>query len=324
MNSFDTALAAVARRRLIIVSGKGGVGRTTLAALLARGLASGSRRVLVGTTGQDDRLARMMGLTELSSRPVEVSRGLFVQRFEPSVCLREYGALVSGSERLSRMVFDNGLVRRLMRAIPGLDDFSVLGKVWHEAVRARSYDHIVFDGPASGHLMLSLSVPGAILRAVPAGPLRQEAALVDAALRDSNQCCAVLVTLPEAWPLQEAEDLRARLGAEIGLHVGAIVINRSRMPAPPGAKTLLNGAHPDPAVDRRLRAVRQVVDEAQSQQERLRPWRQRWAQMPDAGVVTSVPSHWSAIQGAADLDALMTAVQQFEEPAVQSVGEASS
>lgn len=216
---------ALARRRLLIVSGKGGVGRTTVAALLGLALARRGRRVLVATTGHDDRLAWMMGQDELPSTPLEVMPGLSIQRLDPQVCVREYGALVLKSERLSAAVFDNRAVRRLLRAIPGLDDFAVLGKVWHESCRARSFDTIIFDGPATGHLRLELGVPKTILDAVPGGPLVKEAQLVQTSLEDPEQVAAVLVGLPERWPLTEIGELGAALREEIGLTIASVVIN---------------------------------------------------------------------------------------------------
>jgi hypothetical protein len=219
-------LAGLERRRLLIVSGKGGVGRTTVAALLGSALASAGRKVLVATTGHDDRLAWMLGGDRLGDEPVEVAPGLHIQRLVPATCVEEYAVLVTHSQRLSHAVFGNKAVRRLLRAVPGLDDFAILGKVWHEAVRARSYDTIVFDGPASGHLRLVLGVPQAILETITEGPLTQEASAIRDSLQDPSVCAAVLVGLPEPWPLTELGELATALRREIGMGAGVLVVNK--------------------------------------------------------------------------------------------------
>jgi anion-transporting ArsA/GET3 family ATPase len=210
------------------VSGKGGVGRTTVALILGRALAARSRRVLVATTGHDDRLAWLCGQRALGSQATEVTGvpGLFVQRLNPSVCVREYAELVLHSRALAQTVFDNRVVKKLLSAVPGLDDFAVLGKVWHEAARERRYDCVVFDGPASGHLPLTLGVPKTIRETISSGPLVREAVEMDRCLRDASQTAAVLVSLAQQWPLTELAELALRLQETIGLHSAALVINK--------------------------------------------------------------------------------------------------
>ncbi len=215
----------LSRRRMIVVSGKGGVGRTTLAALLAVALADRGRRVLVATTGHDDRLAWMLGARTLTDTAQQVGPSLWTQRLVAQTCIREYGGLVLHSQKVSSAVFDNSVVRKLMRAIPGLDDFSVLGKAWHEAVRGNNYDCVVFDGPATGHLLYTLGVPQAILETVPKGPLTSEAQDMQAALEDPDVSQAVLVGLPEAWPLTELGELGAALRRDVHMKVAAMVVN---------------------------------------------------------------------------------------------------
>lgn len=221
-----SVLAGLEHRRLLIVSGKGGVGRTTVAALLGSALASSGRKVLVATTGHDDRLAWMLGGDQLGDEPVEVAPGLDIQRLVPATCVEEYAALVTHSQRLSHAVFGNKTVRRLLRAVPGLDDFAILGKVWHEAVRERHYDTIVFDGPASGHLRLVLGVPQAILETLSDGPLTAEATAMRESLQDPSVCASVLVGLPEPWPLTELGELATALRREIGMGEGTLVVNK--------------------------------------------------------------------------------------------------
>ncbi len=215
----------LSRRRLVVISGKGGVGRTTLAALLGLALAARGKRVLVATTGHDDRLAWMLGAEALSDAAQQVAPSLSIQRLVAQTCIREYGGMVIHSQMLSSAVFDNSIVRRLMRAIPGLDHFSLPGKAWHEAVRGGDYDCVIFDGPATGHLLYTLRVPQAILETVPSGPLTSEAKLMQAALEDPEIAQAVLVGLPESWPLTELGELGAALREQVHMHIAAIAVN---------------------------------------------------------------------------------------------------
>jgi len=212
-------------RRFVIVSGKGGVGRTTIAALAGCAIAARGRRVLVATTGHDDRLAWMLGASKLGEQPARVGEQLYIQRLAPQDCIREYGALVLKSSRLSSVVFDNRVVAPLLRAVPGLDEFAVLGKAWHEAFRAGNFDTVVFDGPATGHLLYTLGVPKAILETIAPGPLTREAEQMQAHLQDGTRTSALLVGLPELWPLTELGELGAALREQIGVRIGAVVVN---------------------------------------------------------------------------------------------------
>lgn len=233
----------LAGRRMVVVSGKGGVGRTTVAALLGLALSARGRRVLVATTGHDDRLGWMLGAPKLLDTVHEVRPGLHIQRLVPRVCLREYGAMIVGSERVAGAVFDNRVVRRLLQAIPGLDDFAVFGKAWHEAARGEHYDTVIFDGPATGHLLYTLGVPQAILDAVPSGPLTNEARLMAETIVDPERTEAVLVGLPERWPLTELSELGATLKEERGISTETIVVN-GMWPA-----DVPTFAPPEPALD---------------------------------------------------------------------------
>lgn len=215
----------LAKRRLVVVSGKGGVGRTTLAALMALAIAQRGRRVLVATTGHDDRLAWILGAKQLSDQPQVVAPKLWIQRLVPQTCLREYGGLVMRSQRASSAVFDNRLVRKLLRAIPGLDDFAVVGKAWHEAIRGGSYDCVIFDGPATGHLLFTLEVPRSILDTLPRGPLTREAQLIQSSFEDASSIEAVLVGLPESWPLTELAEFGVALRKRVRMNVAAIAVN---------------------------------------------------------------------------------------------------
>lgn len=300
----------LAQRRLIVVCGKGGVGRTTISALLGLAIAARGRRVLVATTGHDDRLGWMLGAPALSPEVYAVHDRLHIQRLVPRVCLREYGAMIVRSERISAAVFDNRIVRRLLQAIPGLDDFAVFGKAWHEAARAGIYDTVVFDGPATGHLLYTLGVPQAILRAVPAGPLTKEAQLIVDTMTDPARTEAVLVGLPEHWPLTELGELGAALRQQRGIAIETMVINGvwpRGVPAlaPPG-----EGLDPDGQVAPVLALADAIGGTGRNHREIVQRWCQSEAAV-DCGVrsVLMLPWRW---EGLCDLDALEHMLAELE------------
>jgi anion-transporting ArsA/GET3 family ATPase len=267
LGGFSRLVDDLATRRLLVVSGKGGVGRTTVSALLGLALAARGRNVVLATTALDDRLAWMLGAESLQDQPVAIVPGLpnlRVQRLVPATALREYGTLILRSERVARVVFDNRIVRRLLTAIPGMDDFTVLGKVWHEAFRARSCDVLIFDGPATGHLRLNLGTAAAVLETVPAGPIAAEARAIDAALRDPKDSAAVLVGLPEPWPLTELAELATDLQRDVGLHVGAIVIN-GLLPAVGALREDEDSASASPALQAAVAGLDDLVARAHAQ-----------------------------------------------------------
>ena len=221
----QAVLDRLADKQLVIVSGKGGVGRTTMATVIGLGLAARGRRTLIATTGHDDRLAWMLGQPTLTDIARPVGDNLSIQRLVPQTCLREYGTMVLRSARIATAVIDNKIVRRLLHAIPGMDDFAVVGKAWHEAARGDDFDVVVFDGPATGHLMYTLGLPQAILDTIAAGPLTKEAGLMQATLADPTKTEAVLVGLPERWPLTELAELGEALGNRIGIALRTIIVN---------------------------------------------------------------------------------------------------
>jgi anion-transporting ArsA/GET3 family ATPase len=298
-------------RTFVIVSGKGGVGRTTIAALCGLALAERGRRVLVATTGHDDRLAWMLGARELGESPQPVLPNLQIQRLAPASCVREYGALVLRSQRLSKAVFDNRVVSRLLRAIPGLDDFSLVGKAWHDAFRSGVFDTVVFDGPATGHLLYTLGVPRAILSSIAPGPLTREAELMQSHLQDPKRTAALLVGLPEHWPLTELAELGTALREQIGVHSAAIFVNQlwpADVPIEEPPQSASEG------VASLLRETARVAAIGRRQRDEIASWR-AGPGAPKATAAVMIP--WRA-GGVADIDALRSLLvsrAHSEEPA---------
>jgi anion-transporting ArsA/GET3 family ATPase len=217
-------------RRLVIVGGKGGVGRTTVTAALALSAVRRGKRVLVVQTNAKQGLARLLGVPSIGEDVVQVREGLHAVNTNPRAALREYGLMVLRFETVYRAVFENRMVRSLLRAVPGLDDYSLLGKTWYHTTeqlpdgRPR-WDLVLFDGPATGHLLTMLRIPKVILDAVPEGPLTRDALSARQLLTDRSRCAVVLVTLAEEMPAAEAIDFDRVARTDLGLPVPVLVVN---------------------------------------------------------------------------------------------------
>lgn len=295
----------LAQRRMVVISGKGGVGRTTLSALTGLALARRGRKVLVCTTGHDDRLAWMLGAARLDDRPQQVAPRLSIVRLVPQTAIREYGGLVMRSQRISDAVFDNGVVKRLLRAIPGLDHFAVVGKAWHEAVRGGQYDCVVFDGPATGHLLYTLGVPQAIMQTIPVGPLTKEAGLMQESFEDPERVQALLVGLPELWPLTELGELGAALRDKVRMNVAAIVVNGTWPSAIPELDDADLGAHSIAA------EVARIAEVARCQRGDVDSWAaSEAAGRCGVGGWMELPWRWEGIANLADTEALLATIDR--------------
>jgi len=216
--------------KFVIVSGKGGVGRTTVAATLARVAAGAGKRVLIAEATTTDRLARMFGRSEpLASKITTLAPGIDAVNVTPATSMQEYGVKILRSELVTRAVFENRAVRGLLSAIPGLDGYAILGKVWWhttETVDGRPrYDLVIFDGPASGHAGLMFRIPQAILNAMPMGPLARDARSMLELWHDPTRTALVIVTLAEDLPARETMELAAVARGPLALPLGPVVIN---------------------------------------------------------------------------------------------------
>ena len=216
--------------RFVIVSGKGGVGRTTVAATLARAAAASGKRVLLAAAAATDRLGRMFGQSQpLGPSITALAPGIEGVNITPASSLHEYGLKVLRSELITRAVFENRAVRGLLGAIPGLDAYALLGKAWWHTTETQEgrprYDLVVFDGPATGHAALMLRIPQAILNVMPKGPLAGDARAIIELLRDPARAALVIVTLAEDLPAREASELAAQARGPLAIPLGPLVVN---------------------------------------------------------------------------------------------------
>ncbi len=221
-------------RRFAIVSGKGGVGRSTMA--MALGLASaryGLRTCIVQLAARDW-VGRSFGSANPSYVPVRLDPALplYAANLTPADALREYGQMKLRFRALHNLVFENDIMRRLTRMIPGMNEMLMLGKAWHmeamdtAADGSRAWDLLIIDAPATGHGMSLLRLPQVILEAVPFGPMADDARAMRALLEDPQRTALHVVTLPQELPVSEALELCQQARTVLGTPTGYLFVNQ--------------------------------------------------------------------------------------------------
>jgi anion-transporting ArsA/GET3 family ATPase len=234
-----TAPPPLLSRRLIYVLGKGGVGRTTVAAAL--GLAAsrrGARTIVVEVSGRGE-LAQLFsgsgggqaGGHDARSGEVEVAPGLWALQIDTSRALDEYLHEHLPLRMLADLIGATRLIGYLAAATPGLRELLNAGKVWELAQperripHASPYDLVVVDAPASGHALALLTAPQAFARAAQGGPIARQGKKIDDTLHDAALCGLVGVARGEDAAVSELIGLIERLRQELGLTPELLVIN---------------------------------------------------------------------------------------------------
>ncbi len=201
-----------------MVAGKGGVGKTTVTAVLARSAARAGHRVLV---------------VELDGKPVlkELVGDLPVEVISAPAALEQY-LRDHGFGRIAKRLTSSGVIDVVGTAAPGIDDIVVLGKI-KQLERSGDWDVILVDGPAAGHAVTFLTSAVGLQRSVRGGPVRTQADDVCEMLRDARRCQVMLVTLPETTPVNELVETAYALEDKVGVHLGPIVVNAVDLPGAP-------------------------------------------------------------------------------------------
>ncbi len=228
----DDRLSGLFTRRLLVVSGKGGVGKTTVAAALAALAArSGCSVLLVSSDGRGD-AARLFGKEDAGYVEAEVAPDLRTLTATFEDLLADFVRTVAPFRFVGDRILASSTFRYFTRATPGLPDLLLLGKARELFRRKRStkaeprYDLLVLDAPATGHARSLLSLPRTLLRTTPAGPLRKVGTDVDRILADSATAALVVVAEPAEFAAREAEELSESAKRDAGLSTALVVVNR--------------------------------------------------------------------------------------------------
>ncbi len=304
------ALRSLLDYRVVIVSGKGGTGKTTVAASLAEAARRAGRRVLLAESAPTESVAVLF---EDPPRPLgyagrELRPGLHAMRIDPNAALAEYLGLQIGLPKLAERILRTETFRQLLEAVPGWRELIILGKVWQlehkrEASGRPLYDLVVVDAPSTGHGMTFLDVPRVVQQAVRAGPLMRHASWVEALVHDRDRTLLLPVTLAEELPVQETRELVERARNDIDIAIDRIVVNA--MPAPrarrfAGALEALSGDVVLEALPP-IEVVRELLDHAERREELAFRERARVSKLCELPVIDlpfsptafEVPDDWS-------------------------------
>lgn len=237
MASYASAalLAPLLQKRVLFFVGKGGVGKTTVAAAFSLAAAQQGKKTLLIEIGDNNRAARLLNLApqeQAESTLREVSSTLSLLSTNGSVALEEYLSLIIPVKRLVRMLVESRPYQYFVAAAPGLKELLTIGKIWYEerkrdaATQQPRWDLLVVDLPATGHGLQYLNMPCAARDTFREGLVHREAERITAWLQDPEKTAVNLVATAEELPVSETLEAHQQLTEKLQLPLGALFVNR--------------------------------------------------------------------------------------------------
>ncbi len=217
---------------LVVVTGKGGVGKSTVAAALGLAAARRGLRTIVAEVAARDDVSR--ALAGSGTRPFEeraVADNLFHISIDPEKAMEEYLVDQLPVRALAEVLTSSRLFTYLAAATPGMRELLTMGKVWELAQGrrrtpgARPYDLVVLDAPATGHGVAVLAAPRTFADAARVGPVARQGRTIHAMVADPGRTGVIAVATAEEMPVNETLALRAALRGDLGLGLDAVVVN---------------------------------------------------------------------------------------------------
>ena len=248
-------------KRLLIVSGKGGVGKSTITASLALLARRQGKRVMVVEIDTVPTVAALLGSShEVEYKPGEVRPGISVMNIDGFSAIKDYFTVKLKSRRILEKIFQSKIYRYFIAAAPGLKELMVVGKLWDLVENQQGkdgrplYDLVLADMPATGHGFSHLRMPQTAVDTLKIGFVKEEAAKVLRLFRDAERTAFLIVTLAEEMPVNEAMEMMRLVKEALKFPLGGILVNGVY-------PELLQGHEEEQEQQRRLAGVMKEMEE---------------------------------------------------------------
>ncbi len=216
---------------MVFVTGKGGVGKTTVAVALGLRAAREGKRTIVCEVSAQENASRMFEHAEVGFHEVEMEENLWSISIDPDESMREYVLLQLKVRAMRDMLFRSRIFNYLAAATPGLKELVTIGKIWElsqldrKVKQGRKYDLVIVDAPATGHGIGFLQTPRTFAAIARVGPIHSQAQQLDRLITDAEHTGVAIVALPEEMPVNESAALERDLRDEVGVAVDRIYMN---------------------------------------------------------------------------------------------------
>src|ERR671910_1959204 len=218
-------------KRLLFVTGKGGVGKSTVALALGLAAASRGKRAIVCEISSQENASRIFKRAEVGFHEVEVADNLWAISIDPDEAMREYLLLQLKVRAMRDLLVRSRIFNYLAAATPGLKELVTIGKIWELAQpdrrvkKGRQYDVVIVDAPATGHGVGFLQTPRTFAGIARMGPIHSQARELDRYITDHRTTGAAIVSIPEEMPVNESASLEELLSGELGVAVDRVYMN---------------------------------------------------------------------------------------------------
>jgi anion-transporting ArsA/GET3 family ATPase len=218
-------------KRLVIVTGKGGVGKSTVALALGLAAARDGRRTIVCEVSSQEHTSHVFHRAEVGFHEVEMAENLWAISIDPDQAMREYVLLQLKVRAMRDLLFRSRIFTYLAAATPGLRELVTIGKIWEVAQpdrkvkRGHKYDLVIVDAPATGAGVGFLQTPRTFANIARVGPIKAQAEALEAFIVNHRKTGVAIVALPEEMPVNETAVLERQLNEEVDVAVDRVYMN---------------------------------------------------------------------------------------------------